>query len=377
MAFQPLFNYASDIHMALSAWVDRPSLQGDANESLRQIIDSCIQRGLPLVLGGDDVDQKRPGPSVIALWCRQLDRMQQANLPIYYIQGQHGQDRFSPWLNVHAWPIYIHRQLVNIRGVNVYGIDWCPRGEFQEELAQVPPQTNILVTHTVWEEFMGARAVTDGSQKEVPHASMLLTGDFHKTRQEFVVTNDGRQMLVVSNGSTCLQDISEPLPKCYHVIGTDSGSLVALPQQLITRERREYNIMTVSDLQLFVNDVPYLQPNPQMPPEIALPAVKIRYSESIEGIYNRLIELAAPQDRLFLEPIPVQTEEIVVDYDAAPLGAFDGLNNAIVALAAGDQQLATDARRLLAAADRAAELEAMYQEHLAAYHVSNSLETAH
>lgn len=367
MAFQPLFNYASDIHMALSAWVDRPSLQGDANESLRQIIDSCLQHSLPLVLGGDDVDQKRPGPAVVALWCRQIDRMQQANLPIYYIQGQHGHDRFSPWLNVHAWPLYIHRQLVNIRGVNVYGIDWCPRGEFQQELAQVPPQTNILVTHTVWEEFMGSRCVTDGSQKEVPYASMLLTGDFHKTRQDLVVTNDGRHMVVISNGSTCLQEISEPLPKYFHCIGTDSGSLQALAQPLLTRERLEFNLMTPADLVQFEQQIQQVYSRPGMPSEIALPVVKIRYSEAIEGIYSRLIELAAPEDRLFLEPVPLQREEIVVDYNAAPLGAFDGLTNAIVSLAAGDQQLATDARRLLAAADRPAELEAMFQEHLAAH----------
>lgn len=367
MSFIPLFFYASDVHMARSAWVDRPTLQGDSNASLEQIVNTCIAQQLPLVLGGDDVDQHRPPAEVVAMWCRQLDRMQDRQLPVYYIQGQHGLDRVSPWLSVHAWPQHLNGQMVNIGGVNIFGLDWYPRGQFQRQLTTIPPNADILLTHTVWEEYMGTNAVTDGSQRDVPYVKMILTGDFHQNRRDLVKAADGRWVTVVSNGSTCLQDCSEPLPKFFTKIGMENGQFEAVPIQLITRPRYEISIMTPEELVYFERIATQLQAVPDLPPAIAMPLVKIRYSEGVPGVYKRILELGAPVDRLFLEPVPVPVGEIVVDYNAAPLGAFDGLTNAISQLAGPNHDLAASARRLLSSPDRAAELDTMYREFVAAY----------
>lgn len=366
MSFIPLFFYASDLHMARSAWVDRPTLQGDANCSLEQIVSTCIAQQLPLVLGGDDVDQHRPPAEVVAMLCRQLDRMEAAQLPIYYIQGQHGLDRVAPWLSVHPWPVHINGRMVNIGGVNIYGLDWYPRGQLQRHLATIPPSANILLTHIVWEEYMGTNAVTDGSQLEVPYVQMILTGDFHQHRVDVIQASDGRWVVVVSNGSTCLQDCSEPLPKYFMKVGMEEGRFGVMPHQLVTRPRYEFSIMTPEELAHFESIAPQLQAVPDLPPAIAMPLVKIRYSEAVPDAYRRILELAAPVDRLFLEPVPVPVGEIVVDYNAAPLGAFDGLTNAISQLAGPNYDLAAAARRLLSSPDRTAELDTMYKEFVAA-----------
>lgn len=364
----PRFIFAADTHLHTSAWTDRPHLSGDSYWSFEQIVNMNLHYNVPLVLGGDVLDTKKPPPDTVALLCQQMDRMQAAGLRVYFIRGQH--DLTLPaWLNVHPWPIHIHERSVEVaEGCVVHGLDWLPRGAFQQALERVPRGINFLVTHTVWADFMGV-GNTDGTFADVPqHVPFILTGDYHvhTIRQGHLA--DGFVQTFASPGSTCLQAVNEPPEKFVFLVQDDMANSrhILTPLQLQSRQVLNIEIMSEAALAHFRTMGQLFQPAPSMHPAIQLPIVRVKYLESLPDVYATILEVAAPVDRIFLDVVEPVSNDVEVDYAALPTGAFDGLASAIRSLAGTDEQTATDAIRILMAENKPAELEAMYQEFLAA-----------
>lgn len=365
----PLFNFAADLHAAPGTWANRPNLRGDAYYSFQQIVEDCVERRLPLVLGGDVIDVVKPDARTIAVICRLCDQMKAAGLPIYYIQGQHELNRESPWLSVHDWPVHLHMQSAYICGLKLFGIDWHPRGQLQPLLAQVPADTTFLVVHVVWDEFMRI-GNTDATFQDLPPVPWVLSGDYHVTQIVPGVHANGQPFTVVSPGSTCLQAVNEPSEKYFMTLQHQrDGGLSAAPQRLDTRRVYSLDIMTEEALAMLKARAAELSGNrgnhmPHAP--VVLPILRIRYLESLPNVYREIIDAVGPEDRLFLEPVKAEMLETVVDYDAQPVGAFDGLCNAVRTLAAADAEAADDVVRLLQSPDQPAELGRMFAAYDAA-----------
>ena len=83
------FVFSADWHLSFGTWAKHATLVGDSYHSLRQIVDYCIDVNCPLVAGGDLFDKPVPDPVSVSVMCREMDRMQAAGLPVYFIQGQH------------------------------------------------------------------------------------------------------------------------------------------------------------------------------------------------------------------------------------------------------------------------------------------------
>lgn len=206
---KPLFVFCADLHLEDGAWSTRPAIYGDAYYSFQQIIDYCIEHRLPLIMGGDILEKKQNLARPIAKLCAGLTRMQDEELEVFYIQGNHEYDRNAPWLSVHPWPIHIHDVLYNIRGAQVYGLDWLPRGDIQTALAAVPENTDILITHQVWKDFMGEIGRTECELTDVHHVQTVLAGDFHITKVAESTNAQGKAIKMLSPGSTAMQDMGE------------------------------------------------------------------------------------------------------------------------------------------------------------------------
>ena len=306
----PLFVFCADTHLADGAWTSRPAIYGDAYYSLQQIIDYCISANLPLVIGGDVLDVKRNYATPVQQLCAQMERMSDANLPVWYIQGQHELDRSVTWMSVHPWPQHVNKRTFTIGSVELYGIDWLPRNDIQAAFKEVPPDTDILITHQVWQNLMKNIGRPECALSDVHHVRTVLTGDFHVTTIETAPNAQGELTQLVSPGSTCMQDISESPDRFFYVIDKESDNFRAIKRQLVTRKFRSYTITEQTMLDElcaggFVRDIQALLGG--VPEDLAKPLVRVKFDKRIPDAHIRISTSIGDTAHLFCDPIVDKT----------------------------------------------------------------------
>jgi|688.fasta_scaffold22813_7 hypothetical protein len=314
---RPLFVFCADLHLEDGAWTSRINIYGDAYYSFKQIVDHCIEHKLPLILGGDVLEKKSNAARPIAKLCAELTRMQDAKLPVYYIQGNHEYDRYAPWLSVHPWPTHMHNLTVVFDNVSVHGIDWLPKGEIQKALKDVPATTAVLVTHQVWQDFMGTVGRTECDLSEVHYAHTVLAGDFHVTKVAEGTNAQGKPIRMLSPGSTAMQDIGEEPEKFFFVICVDeAGKIVFAPHRLQTRKFLSYVVKTAEELDelcagKLANAVDRVLQAARLyvPPELAKPLVRVKFNKNLPDAYLRITTAGADIAHLFCDAIADRDDE--------------------------------------------------------------------
>ena len=305
----PLFVFCADTHLADGAWASRPAIYGDAYCSFSQIVEYCVVHNLPLVIGGDILEKKQNLARPIAKLCENLTRMQAANVPVYYIQGNHEYDRNAPWLSVHPWPIYMHEASFNINGVKVCGLDWLPRGEIQEAFTRVPTNADILITHQVWRDLMGNVGRPECELTDVHHVQTVLAGDFHITKTVESVNAQGQPIKMLSPGSTCMQDIGEVPDKSFFVIGRipATSEITFVPVALNTRKFLGYTVKDQETLDKlcageFVRDV-QASADAWLPDDIQKPLVRVKFDKRLPDAHLRISTAIGELAHLFCDAI--------------------------------------------------------------------------
>jgi hypothetical protein len=295
------------------AWSSRPAIYGDSYYSFDQIVDYCINHKLPMIMGGDILEKKQNLARPIAKLCAGLSRMQAAEVPVYYIQGNHEYDRNAPWLSVHEWPIHIHRMPWLVRGAKVYGLDWLPRGEIQEAFKEVPADTEILITHQVWKDLMGNVGRPECELTDVHHAQTVLAGDFHMTKIVNSTNAQGQTITMLSPGSTCMQDIGEVPEKSFFVVGRvpTTGQITFAPVALNTRKFLGYTVKDQETLDKlcageFVRDV-QAAASALLPEEIQKPLVRVKFDKRLPDAHLRITTAVGEAAHLFCDAIVDKT----------------------------------------------------------------------
>jgi len=309
----PLFVFCADLHLVDGAWSSRPAIYGDSYYSFEQIVDYCIEHKLPMIMGGDILEKKQNLARPIAKLCAGLSRMQVAEVPVYYIQGNHEYDRNAPWLSVHEWPIHIHKMPWLIRGAKVYGLDWLPRGEIQEAFKQVPADTEILITHQVWKDLMGNVGRPECELVDVHHAQTVLAGDFHMTKIVNSTNAQGQTITMLSPGSTCMQDIGEVPEKSFFVVGRipATGQITFVPVALNTRKFLGYTVKDQEALDKlcageFVRDI-QAAPTARLPDDIQKPLVRVKFDKRLPDAHLRITTAVGEAAHLFCDAIVDKT----------------------------------------------------------------------
>lgn len=356
-----LFVFAADLHLCDRLWVGRPGIFGDAYFSFEQIIDHCIAQRLPLILGGDILDKERNFARPIQVLCRQMDRMAEVQLPVYFIQGQHERNYDATWLGVHPWPQHVHKQQFDIAGCKIYALDWSPRNEIQDSLAAVPADTEILICHQVWKDLMGNIGRPECAIADVHHVKDVLTGDFHVTTIVEGNNADGHRTRLVSPGSTCLRSVNEAADKHFYEIhradkdssGADLFEYVTC--NIKTRPLKAYVVNSQADLDSLccgqlLQDINAMAVG--LPENIGKPVVRIKYVASLQDAYLRLSTAIGEAAHLFCDPIVEKNR-------AAPksVNTATDLVSAVVEILGDDTPHAEIARALLSVEDPAAEIE--------------------
>jgi hypothetical protein len=367
---RPLFVFCADLHLEDGAWSTRPGIYGDAYYSFEQIIDYCIENNLPLIMGGDILEKKQNLARPIAKLCEGLSLLHLHDVPVYYIQGNHEYDRNAPWLSVHPWPIHMHEKSFDIGGVKVVGFDWLPRGEIQEAFTRLPADTDILITHQVWKDFMGNVGRTECELTDVHHVQNILAGDFHVTKIVNGVNAQGQPIAMLSPGSTCMQDMGESSEKFFFVISRDTdGKIAFTPKKLKTRGVIQHIVKDQESLDdlcagKLVKDIHALIEDAKTAghhTDIQKPLVRVKFDKNLPDAYLRIVTCVGDIAHLFCEAI---TEKTTTRPNVGRDFVKNDLLQAVADLIGDDNESYKLAAALLAADDPGKEVDVVFQKYM-------------
>lgn len=350
----PLLAMTSDWHLAPGAWRRPNTPKGDSYFALRQIVDYCLDQHICLVGAGDLFDVDRPDPMSLLVAFEQVARLSAAGLRLFFTQGQH--ERASPaYLSLVPQSFHIHRSYVLIDGLRVYGLDHTPADSLAKEIEAVPGNTDLLVCHQVWSNFMGVGAEGDLSSLSEPGApGIVLTGDFHDHR---ILPVGGCRAF--SPGSTCLQDIGEPRDKAFFVLNDD---LTVASVTLKTRKVSDVLIQNESELEEFLAKAGEFAEWPTgLPEDIRKPVVSVRCG-NVDQAYRRVVRAVGEKVHLFWKATFDSSREVLYDGQEAAARAPQGLIGCLPLVTPQGGHVYNSVLRLLGAADKKAALASMGTE---------------
>ena len=355
----------ADSHAQRGAWADYP-IYDDALWALRQIAQLVIDEGVSVVIGcGDLLDKivNRAGPpAMLADFDNRL-----GGVPFYFVQGQHERDD-PPWLSL-TRAEHIHGRTITLHdNRKVYGLDCLGPAALAESLAGIPADTDILVAHQMWAEWMGNIARPQGRLADVPNVSAVWTGDWHDHRLEAITAADGRALLVLSPGATCKQAIDEPdrhgvviydttkppgQLDAYRCIWLHSRPVVRVGP-IMTEEEAEATVAGVVGLAAdavlaFAKEVE--QTGLEPPAGLFEPLIRLEYSSAFADLPSR-VEAAFARDEVtaHLFPKVIRGEQsAAVQASTAPTSLTEALP--LVLDVAGEPEAHELAASLLAAGD--------------------------
>jgi DNA repair exonuclease SbcCD nuclease subunit len=375
---KPAVIVCSDTHLSgESAWSRRPQINGDDLASFRYIVNYAITKGAyQLIIAGDVFDKRRPGSKAVAAIAGEFDKLFQEDVKVYFNQGQHDLSD-PPWPTIHHHPEHIHEWQFELGYDDcfkiAYGLDWQGRADFQESLKQIPDDVQVLITHQVYENFMGSMISCEGSFSDIPgHIELLITGDYHKTVDKVYHNRDGNEMRVLSPGSTHMRAIDEPPDKYFFAINSD-GSITrhTIPTRKFIEYREAMNdeelqkiiVALEPDIESMIMDAEEAQFEASM----LKPLVRVRYSVDIENAHSRLKKTVDDKAHLFeKELLPEEDEEVQVARAERRETRAEGLLGCLP-LAVDDEEepeLYSDLERLIQSQDVKVELQKMKAEAL-------------
>jgi len=358
----PIAVVTADNHFRPTTWAKHPDLQGDSYHGWREVIRYCLDNHLPLIQLGDLFDKRRPDPLSVSEFMSSMDLMQAADLPAYFIRGNHD---FTdpPWFTMHDWPQHGIGQF-HLNGITFYGLDYTPRSRLADELAQVPIEAHFVLTHQSWREIQSIGLV-DGEASMFPRGVRVLTGDFHVTGHYTGPAANGDPVDFYSPGSTAMQSLGEN-PNKY--LGVVRQSNRVDWEQIRTRGYMEAHIMSQEHLDNIVRELPTsledLQENDPDDTEIAKPIVRMKYADNLPDALARLETAVGDKGHLFAEPVRV-AQDVAVDTAIRPADAFAGLVSAVGELQQPGTPLHDNTVRLLEAMEVAEEYDRIFEEFMA------------
>lgn len=286
---QPICAISADWHLDRYAWAKHPGLAGDSYFSVSQVVNYCVNNQLPLIAAGDLFDDSAPDSYTVWVAMSQLDRLRLSSLPFYFIQGQHERSRDVPWLSIGSGTSkdcakHVHKKVFKIKDVGFYGLDFCRSDSVKAELDTIPVYADCLVAHQVWYDLMGRFIGPEVAIADVPHVSMVVTGDFHEHKTFKAVGKTNQEVTVLSPGSLCMQSINEPPNKSFFVL-YDDLSFESIPIQ--TRPVYHFKLNTDQEVDEFLSSYEKYLVN-DLPQIISKPIFHIVCDGSVKDAYVRL-----------------------------------------------------------------------------------------
>lgn len=328
---KPLAIIASDLHLKSRTWKHKP-IEGDSYHAWCQIVSGAIEYCVEYVILPGDVLDKQLNASEPPIKLKEgLDRLEQAGIGVVFIQGQHEYQQ-TPWATLGGGKHLHENGPVDIGPFKVFGIDYQPKEALIPALQALPmskDDRNILVMHQVWQDWMGERALPQGTFEDVlintPALELLITGDLHEQKLEFYGTPD-KGFSVLSPGSCCVQSISEPLDKFFYVLRDDAEKGAQLEPVTIKNRpifRYPSTLETTEDveeaLQRLEDDFDaafYAADAAKLPSEVCKPIFQYVYSYKVAKDVERIERLLDDRVHLFWKEIPDTSDKFIEGFQA-------------------------------------------------------------
>lgn len=309
MANKPLLAFVADVHLQEGAWAHRPIL-GDAKHSFKQVIDWAIHyKPERLIVLGDlfDVPKNRPGP--INFLHSQLCRLEEADIPFQFIQGQPTHDKTDPpWASGHRWAHHLDTTYFEEGGRHFHALDYRDTESLAEALAGIREGTDILLAHQGWAEINAEFMMPQAELAQVPHVSVVVSGDLHQYVHKHFRGKDGQDILFISPGSIAQQEINED-PEKFFVVMLADGTFKKVP--LKTRPvLRSDALHTANDLDAFlerirtdITAVTQQAGADGLPEGLWQPLLHVIYDHKLENAPQRIEKIVGTTAHLFWREI--------------------------------------------------------------------------
>jgi DNA repair exonuclease SbcCD nuclease subunit len=378
---KPLALIASDLHLSPKTWRHRP-IVGDSYYAWEQIQDEAIQSKVGFViLAGDLLERQTNGSEPIIKLQQGIDKLGEQDIKTLFIQGQHEYQEV-PWASLSKHAHHLFSESVEVGPFQVHGIDYQPKEMLRREIDDFVQlgEKDILVMHQVWLDWMGERALPQGSFSDVrelaPELKTLITGDLHESRMEWfsgeAAELTGLNLQILSPGSTCMQSVAEPLKKyMFHLFEDDHGDVLFESVELKSRPfvRWEKRLETSEDVDDVVGKIEdefdrvfdYADAN-KLPEEICTPIFHFTYSHEVADEVRRIEKHLDGRVHLFWKEIPpVAVDDVHMEAFKAGVSATmaDMLREGV-----DDEKVRGLSERMLAAPDIFEELVRWQKEQL-------------
>jgi len=313
--------FSADWHIAEKPYKSRPEIHGGASYMLWQL-DRYIRERLQsdakilLILGGDTTDSISNRCSALIELQTYLRRW--ADMPglhIAFIAGNHDHDCWVASDEIIAQKIYHlgdgHLLTVETPGDTfvIAGCDACSGSRFRHWLANVPPESNTIVTHQMYEELF--KYGPHASLADVPdYVTTVLNGDIHITSK---IEAHGKVLL--SPGTPYNRRIKESATSGFYSYSSDKNDwefhpLAARKIFLFSAGTEEEFVDLLENFHLRTADPeewPEESGMEELLEEVRRPLVDLKYpSGEIVGVAERIRLAADKKAHVFLSPYSVE-----------------------------------------------------------------------
>lgn len=276
----------SDTHISEFTWAGRAKLRGDSFFGFQQLVDKATELKVPLVIAGDCwelLHQPRPSSTTVDFVRSQIDRLQAAGCPMYYINGQHDQLAKPFWFEaIHNWPQHVGQKLFHLGEHAWFGLDFFEVDDWESKVSLIPPTVERLVVHQQWREFSHSALI---AQLELAHlpAKLVISGDWHQAMQE-----QSQESKYYSIGCTHMRSLSEPKTHYYGLLNDDDSiTYHTLLSRPVIDLVIDSSFQFLESLAMFGDQCQMQMQNATlagMPPEVAIPLVIVEDNVGCEPL---------------------------------------------------------------------------------------------
>ena len=228
-----------------------PQIRGDAYYAFQQRVEVCLDRHIPLVLGGDMFDNKTPSSFDVTFLSQTLEQMFAAGLPVYAIQGQHDQQD-PPWTTTATLQkvMYVNRKVFTpVSGLVCFGLDAMKVREAAASVAEIPPECNCVLMHQLCKQVFDKDGCWDFDAATLPpQIRLALVGDYHLETDMDISREDAPALKLVYPGSAHVCSIAEAWDKHVTVVHSDSGKIQVERIPLLRRRYVKYVVRDAAEL---------------------------------------------------------------------------------------------------------------------------------
>lgn len=304
---RPIAIVTADTHLQAAVYSSRQEMRGDAYHGFRQCVDMAIGKKLPLIVAGDFIEAlpaNFPTSQTIKFLFDQLMRLRKADIPFYFINGQHDVTHIAK----EVWPSaigfgdsYVDGQVCEIGGKDFAFVSHRSKSDLSVMLDDMPT-ADVLICHQVWEEIKGGYGV-EASLADFKYKT-VISGDYHKRKHSKFMTCRSEEGNAYSPGATHKRRTVEPNEHGVVVIHSDLSvkfvkinSRVVLTAEVFSEADLLELLETCEDA---VERSAVAAKKRNLPTMLRTPMFLIRDNVGVPGVESRLKNLLRGRAHVFV-----------------------------------------------------------------------------